>query len=319
MQSTRTNRSSFLRTTTSLGIFASLALIAPLAHALQDAPAKAPAAAPATAPTATDEAAKPKVDLPKATDLIAKAGEAVGGKDAWSKVKSIEMTGTMEIPAANMKGKMTTKALAPNLMVTMMELPGFGSVRQGFDGTTAWAVDPSSGPRLVEGGEREMIAREASFLKEFELEKLWTSLETVGEGQFAGVDCWKVSAKRGDESATLWFEKATGLARGSSMTVDTQFGKIPVTSEILEYRDFNGLKVGSRTEVKQMGQKMVSTIETVVFDQVDPKDAELPADVKALLEPEPADEDGDEDADADAKPAAPAAPAAPATPAAPKA
>jgi hypothetical protein len=62
-----------------------------------------------------------------------------------------------------------------------------------------------------------------------------------------------------------------------------------------------------------MGQKMVNTVESVAFDGVDAKVFELPTAIKALLEPEPAEE-GETPAAEPAKPTAPAAPAAPAKP-----
>ena len=254
-------------------------------------------AAPATAPAAAE---KPAVELPKASDIIAKVADALGGREAWGKVKSVEMKGTMEIPAANIKGSMISRSLAPNSMVVVMDLPGFGKVSTGFDGTTAWSVDPTSGPRLLEGDEKAAFMREAAMTKDLDLASHWEALETVGEGKFGGFDCWKVAAKRGGESATLWFEKETGLPRGTEMVVSTQLGKIPVVSTIVEYKSFDApnagsVKIGSRTETKQMGQLMVATVETVAINGLDPKSLELPVEVKALLEPEPSE---DEDAGA---------------------
>ena len=92
-------------------------------------------------------------------------------------------------------------------MVLIMDLPGFGKVSTGFDGKTAWSIDPTAGPRLLEGDEKATFMREAAMMKDLDLASQWDSLETVGEGKFGSFDCWKVSAKRGDETATLWFEK----------------------------------------------------------------------------------------------------------------
>ena len=87
----------------------------------------------------------------KAADMVAKVTDALGGRDAWGKVKSVEMKGTMEIPAANIKGSMISRSIAPNAMVVVMDLPGFGKFSTGFDGKTAWSIDPTAGPRTLEG------------------------------------------------------------------------------------------------------------------------------------------------------------------------
>ena len=293
------------------GLFANLFLSSALMA--QGTAQPAPAASPTVPPVAAPSAA-----LPDAKDILEKSIVAIGGKDNWTKLKSVEIKGSMDIPGAGIKGPMIARSIAPNMMLTEMELPGFGTVRTGFDGTTAWSIDPSGGPRLLEGTEKDMLARESSFFKDLELIKYWDTIETVGEGDFGGVACWKLSAKKGEQSAVLWFERDSGLARGSEMTVATQLGNIPVVNTIVEYRTFGDVKLGTRTETSQMGQKMISIIDSVTFDGVDPKALELPIEIKALLEPEPSEEDEVEAAPA-STPAAPAStPAAPAsTPAAP--
>jgi len=318
--------------------------LAPLALLLSlAAPVAAQAPAIEPAPKAPPAPAVPAAVLPPAADVVAKATAAVGGRDAWAARTSVAMKSSMEIPALNMKGSMTTFAVAPNRMAMTLDRPGLGKVRSGFDGTHAWSTEPSGGPRLMTGEERDMIARESDWLGDIDLAKQWDSLVTTGEGEFAGVPCWKVEAtksapksdpkpdpksdpkpdskpdskadpKSGDLKAILWFEKETGLPRGSETTADTQLGKIPVVTAILEYGTFDGLKVATRSETKQMGQRMVTLIESVVFDAVTPAEVELPAEVKALLEPEPAEE-GEEGEDAEATgQSAPAAPAAPKQP-----
>lgn len=276
----------------------------------QTPPATAPAA-PASgtpAPTATrspgSEPPVPAAVLAPASAVLARAVEAVGGGEAWRKHASISMRGAMEIPALGLRGAVTSSTIAPNRMVTSIELPGLGKVRTGYDGTNAWAIEPTGGPRLLDPKEKESMARESSMFKDLELDRHWDAIETTGEAEFAGVVCWKVEAKRGDQSAVLWFEKESGLPRGSETTAETQLGRIPVVTRILEYGTFEGLKVATRTETTQMGQKMLATVERVEFDRVDPKDVELPPEIKALLEPEPAAE---EDADGE-HPAADAPP-----------
>ncbi|MFM7051584.1 MAG: hypothetical protein ACKOYN_05550, partial [Planctomycetota bacterium] len=83
---------------------------------------------------------------------------------------------------------------------------------------------------------------------------------------------------------------------------------IPVKTVMSEYREIDGIRLPVRSEATQMGQKMVSTFSEIVLNKATDADFEVPAEVKALLEPEPAEE-GDE-----APAAAPAAPAAPVDP-----
>jgi hypothetical protein len=277
---------------------------------------------PVTVPVATPATITPAVqteNLPAAAEILKKSVEAIGGKEAWSKVKSTEIIGAMEMPAAGMKGPVRSKMAPPNKMLTLIELAGVGTIRQGFDGTTAWSIDPINGARLLEGKELETMRHEADFLKEVDLEKRWDKIETVSGGDFNGYDCWKLVGTKGSDTTTLYYAKDDGLARGVEMEVDTQVGRLKVVTVIREYREFGAVRMPVRTEATQMNQKMVSTVESVVFDLVDPSEFDLPKEIKALLEPEPTEEEELENAaTAPDAPAAPSAPAAPTTPVAPK-
>ena len=264
------------------------------------------------APAAPAAPAEAKPALPDAKELLKKSVEAVGGAEARAKKKSMEMKGTMEMPGQNLKGAIVTRYLQPNKMITVIDLPGFGEMRSGFDGTVGWSASKLQGARLMTPKELETMAREADYMKDADPLKRYDTVETTGEATIGGFDCWKVKARKGDESSTLWFEKSTGLARGVSMTIETQLGKMPVTTVFTEYRDFDGIKLPTRTEVMQAGAKIVTVYETITFDTVDDAVFILPTEVKALLEPEPADDDEGEPAAA--KPAAPTAPAEPAKP-----
>lgn len=264
-----------------------LAASAPLL-AQEASPAQPPAPAPAAA-------------LPDAREILLKGVDAVGGKDALLKVKSIEMTGTVEMPDLGIKGKVVARTAVPSMMFTTMDLGPAGEFRTGFDGKVGWATDKIQGARLLEGKELATIAREADFLKDAEPLKRWDSYETKSEAKFAGFECWKLEVKKGDDKAVLWYEKSTHLPRGLEMVIETQMGKIPMTTAFVEYKDFNGVKFPVRSEAKQAGQKIVTVYESIVLDRVDAAVFALPKEIQALLEPEPA-EDADEEAESVQKP-----------------
>ena len=271
---------------------------------------KAPATPPAPSAPAAPAAAAPAATLPPAAEILAKYATAIGGKEAWQKIQSFEAKGRIEVPGQGMNGPMVTLMSQPNKMVTTIEFPGVGAIRTGFDGTVGWSLDRISGPRVMTGSELEMLARESQMMREADPTGRWDKIETVGEGDFGGFACWKIEGTRGSTKTTLWYEKESGLQRGSESMVPTPLGEIPVSNLIKEFREFEApsgkVKVAVRTETTQMGQKMVTVIDSVVFDAVDAKAFELPAEIKTLLEPEPAEE-----GDAAAEPAAPTEPAQP--------
>ncbi|MEY5060534.1 MAG: hypothetical protein RIS45_455 [Planctomycetota bacterium] len=289
--------------------------------ALVPATVLAPALAltPQDKPAAT-EVAKPT--LPDAKELLSKSVDAVGGVEARAKKKSMEMKGTMEMPGQNLKGAIVSRYLQPNKMLTVVDLPGLGEMRSGYDGAVGWSSSKLQGARLMTPKELETMAREADYMKDVDPLKRYDTVETTGAATIGGFDCWKVKAKKGEETSTLWFEKSTGLARAVAMTIETQLGKMPVTTIFTEYKEFDGIKLPVRTEVIQAGTKIVTAYDVVTFDTVDAAAFELPTEVKALLEPEPAEEDEDEagnpsESGKDAAKGSDKPAAAPATPAKP--
>lgn len=303
------------------------ALTATATLSAQDKPSEPPAANPATptptpAPTpeapagdatATSATATSAAELPSAASILERSVVAIGGAEAWSKIKSIETKGRLELPGQGIKGPVVSVMAPPNKLLFTVSFEGIGDFRSGFDGTVGWSTDSISGPRLLEGSELETLKREGDMMRYADPLKRWDKVETVGEGEFGGFQCWKVMATSGSSASTLWFEKTTGLQRGVETTIDTQMGQIPVSTIFREQKEFTGsfgtVKLTVRTEATQMGQPMVTTIDSVVFDAVAPEAFVLPAEIKALLEPEPADEG--ETTEPAAEPAAPAAPAAP--------
>ncbi|MGA1224580.1 MAG: hypothetical protein ACO31E_08450 [Phycisphaerales bacterium] len=264
---------------------------------------------------------------PDAKSIVLRGVAAAGGKDAWATHGTIEMRGTIEMPGQGIKGRMVSRAGKPNLMVTEIEFDGLGLFRTGFDGKTGWASDKIQGTRLMTGKELETIAREADYMKDADPLSRWDSVELIGSGEFSGFDCWKIAASRkaakagqkdgekadekaGDkpapsDRATLWYEKSTGLLRGHETSVETMLGTIAVSTTFVEYKEFGGLMLPVRTEARQANQKIVTVFESIAFDTVEASRFALPAEVKALLEPEPAEE-GDGDADGDDDGIAPA-------------
>ena len=70
--------------------------------------------------------------------MLAQYIEATGGKAAYEKIKNRTSTGTIEIPAANIKGKIQIFQAAPNLVSVVTEIGPVGKTTQATDGKSAW-------------------------------------------------------------------------------------------------------------------------------------------------------------------------------------
>src|SRR3954467_5485678 len=94
-------------------------------------------------------------DLPSAESLLQNSLERSGGK-AYAEVKSLEMTGTVEMVDHNITGPVSVFQAGPKSYM-LIELPGLGKVEEGFDGETAWEVNALQGARIKEAEEKAAI------------------------------------------------------------------------------------------------------------------------------------------------------------------
>lgn len=270
--------------------------VASLAMLLAAAPQVAPAAEPPAQPKApAPRAAPPKPSAPAlkelpvegakptAKDVFARAVEATGGAKAWEAKSGCTTSGAMEVPSAGLKGSMTTAMKAPNKMLVTTEIPGMGSARQGFDGTTGWGIDPMRGPALMGPDELAQVKRDADFRRELTMSKDPGKAEVVGLFEFDGAPCWQVRLDPAKPTGPNYFyAKDTGLMRGMTMVAATPMGDIPVTMVMTDYKDFGDVKMAARSVTRVMGQEQVITVEKA--DWTAPADStfDLPAEVAAL-------------------------------------
>src|SRR5688572_27734016 len=104
-------------------------------------------------------------DLPKSADILKKSIDAMGGESAMRKRVQSHMTGTFELPAAGVSGTIEIFSAAdPNRMLSLIDIPGIGTIRTGYDGTTAWNIHPAAGTQLIKGTQLEQTKQQADQL-----------------------------------------------------------------------------------------------------------------------------------------------------------
>lgn len=252
------------------------------AQAKKPAPTKKPAAPAATpaAPATTPAASA----LPAAREILDRYVQAIGGRDAIMKRNSVKATGTLEIPAMGLKADVLVLQAKPNRMTTTMTIPGMGEIRQGFDGTVAWAIDPNTGPRLLAGKEESQVRSQANFLSELHESADFSAMETVEKTDFEGRAAYKVRLVRtsGDESHS-YFDVENGLLLGATQQIESQMGAVTMTRIVKDYKPVGGVLMATQNVQRANGQEMVITITSVETDVVDAAAFELPAPIKALV------------------------------------
>lgn len=222
--------------------------------------------------------------LPDAAAVIARYQEAVGGADALAGITSMTSTGELSMPAQGLSASVRTFAARPNRAAMIVSVDGFGEIRSGVVGDTAWSMNPMEGPRLLQGGELTQTLEESAFDSSLRPAQLIRSATTVERTALAGRPCLKVRLEwqSGRETFDCYSEE-TGLLVGTMATQETNMGRIDSVTLLDDYREFGGLRTPTRITIQTMGVEQIITIREVTFDDVDDDAFALPAQIRALI------------------------------------
>lgn len=231
----------------------------------------------------TMAAMAPTLSAQTPTAILERYNKAVDPQNKIASIEGIRTTMAMELPAMGMNMTVNTASRRPNQVIVDSEIPGLGSMRQGFDGTTAWAIDPMQGPRILTGMEAAALAEGSTFNSVTRSPDLFTAMDAAGTADVAGdaATCVKFTWKSGRET-TDCFSNASGLLTRSLARQVSQAGEVEIETFFKDYRNVNGLMIPHRHEGAMMGMQMVITITSVEFGAQAANLFELPPEIKAL-------------------------------------
>ncbi len=227
---------------------------------------------PSATPTAATAAA---VKLPTATEILAKYVQAIGGKAANEKIKSRFVKATVELVPFGVKGTSETYTAAPGKSINRTNLEGIGEIVEGFDGVTAWSINPLSGNRDKAGEELAQAKLIYDFGRATNLDKLYPKMQVTGIEKVGASDAYVVvGTPDGLPAETFYFDTKSGLLVRQDATFVSPEGKQAMKIFYEDYRDIDGLKMSykSRTVTPQFE---AITIITEVKNNVPVEDAKF--------------------------------------------
>lgn len=193
-------------------------------------------------PKATETAATEP--LPTIDQIVDKLIEAEGGRAALEKISSRQLSGTFEIPAMSASGTIKGFAKAPNKMLMIIDVPGFGVIQSGFDGTAAWAQDPMGGMRDITGAELASTKRDAEFHQSLRLKETFKTLTVKGKEMVGEKTAYLVEATPPEGKVEkMYFDAVTGLLLRHDAERESPQGVAKVESYFDDYKDVDGVKV----------------------------------------------------------------------------
>jgi outer membrane lipoprotein-sorting protein len=204
-------------------------------------------------------------------DIIAKNLQARGGLDKLKAVTTVRLTGTMSSgPGGDVSFVMEQKR--PDMMRTQIVVQG-ATIVSGFDGQTAWQINPMAGgsaPQILPAAQAKVVAEQADFdgpLVDYKAKG--NTIELVGTSPVDGRDAYKIklTAKSG-ASVVVYIDAERFLEVRSESRTTFQGREVESESVLSDYRPEGGLMMPHVVEVGQKGspQKMRRTIQKVELD-----------------------------------------------------
>jgi outer membrane lipoprotein-sorting protein len=188
--------------------------------------------------------AKPAEALPSVDQILDKFTTALGGKAAIEKQTSRVSKGTFDIPAMGASGAITLYGKAPNKNLVVIEIPGFGTINQGYNGSVGWAQDPTSGLREITGGELAAAKREAEFYSDLKFKELFPKMVVKGKEKVGASDAYVIEATPAEGSPQkFYFDVETGLLARVDVEAVSPQGKIPFEVYLEDYKAVDGVKM----------------------------------------------------------------------------
>ena len=238
------------------------------------------------APAAAAPEPPPPPELTEEQKIIARHVEAIGGEDAIRAHTSMTIKGAFAMPAMGLSGEATIYLAAPDKGLVNIEIPGFGSNVQGFNGDFGWSEDPMQGARLLEGGELSALKNQTRIHGDLEYDELYSQQTAVGETEWNDQAAYQIDLVDVDgNESSRYFAVETGLLIGEEATTTSEMGTMETSTTLGEYKEFGGVlfATSTTTSIPSFGMEITQTIDSVTFDDVDPSAFEPSDAIKALL------------------------------------
>jgi hypothetical protein len=209
--------------------------------------------------TKPDSAALPSVD-----QVLEKNIKAQGGKDAITKITSRHQKGTFEFAAAGAGGSAEFLAKAPNKSTFTIDIAGYGTVREGFNGSTAWAQSPDTGLRDKSGAELADAKRDDDFYRDLRLKDLYPALAVKGKEKVGTKDAYVLEGPRAEGTPDkFYFDAETGIMIRADVERESAQGKVAVQMYFEDFKEVDGVKLPhTMRQVTPMGEFVIKITET---------------------------------------------------------
>ncbi|HEV2834367.1 MAG TPA: hypothetical protein VGW58_03565 [Pyrinomonadaceae bacterium] len=180
-------------------------------------------------------------------EILKRYEDALGGRDAIDGIKSYKLSGRFAL--ASLTGNIQGWRKEPHKTLTIIEFPGAGSLKKGFDGETRWIQTPvgtytDTDPQ----GEIAELERDAEVFSAGKIKSLFYSMKLENKARLNGREVHVIEGEpqRGP-AEKLFFDTQSGLlVRWDMARKHPKRGTIFVKVHLDDYKDVDGVKIPFR-------------------------------------------------------------------------
>ncbi|MES2799224.1 MAG: pitrilysin family protein [Bacteroidota bacterium] len=187
-------------------------------------------------------------------------------KKVIKKIKSKEEKMEVTIAQAPFPLSITRVWMAPNMEGDKMEAQGMVFQKSYFDGTTG-------GSSSMQGGKKELSAEEIAAKKkstglfpELNYATSGVTYEILGVEEVNGKKYYVLNVNDGYNESFDYYNTATFL-KEKSIAITKQDGEtVEITTDMSEFKDFNGLMYATKTVLQVSGQVLSGEVKSITFN-----------------------------------------------------
>ena len=205
-------------------------------------------------------------------EIINKHVDAIGGMDKLNSIKTVKLSGTSGFGSMDFPFTMTYKL--PSAVLMESTIQGM-TMKQGYDGETAWMVNPfmgSSDPQKMNEEQTKGMKEEADFQGSLvNYKDKGNKIELEGKEDMEGSDTYKLKVTNKDGDVSYYYlDASTYLILKTSTKRKIKEKEINADEYFGDYKSEDGILLAHAMEVKadmgEMGHSQKITIEKFEFN-----------------------------------------------------
>jgi len=202
---------------------------------------------------------KPKT----AQQVLDRMVQATGMAQA-AKIRTIQMTGTVQYTAQGIQGRYEAYYKFPNKFLLKLTVQGIGEIQQGYDGKVGWEKNPLTGLRELQGAELAQIRMSAETGGQNDIRKTLRNPKLVGEEKVGNRNAYVITAQSTTGSPVkVYIDTQRFLTLRMDMEAATPQGKLNISTYFEDYRKVDGIMYPFITRQSMAGVEAVTKVERI--------------------------------------------------------